>query len=128
MSEQVRQLTPRPWTVATFEVLAVGIGILEVIASGLFLPLFLLAAFYLWLTLTITRKRSLGATGIFTALTVLNIAAILLTIGAAMFTVTSLQMAVRSFDWLSFAAIPLNMFQLWLLWNPLTKEWLVTDR
>jgi hypothetical protein len=128
MSEQVRQLTGWPWTVATFEVLAVGIALLEVIASDLFLPLILLAAVYLWLTLSITRKRSLGATGIFTALTVLNVAAILVSVGATMLPATSLQMAMRSFDWPSFVAVPLNMFQLWLLWNPLTKEWLATAR
>jgi IMP dehydrogenase len=49
-------------------------------------------------------------------------------LSSAMDTVTEAQMAIRSFDWLSFGAIPLNIFQLWLLWNPLTKEWLATDR
>jgi hypothetical protein len=119
---------PRPWTVATFEVLAVGIALLEVIASNLFLPLILLAAVYLWLTLSITRKHNLGATGIFTALTVLNVVAILVSMGAAMLAATSLHMGMRSFDCPSFAAIPLNIFQLWLLWNPLTKVWLATAR
>jgi hypothetical protein len=128
MSEQVKQPARRPWTVTTFEALAVCIALLEVVAFDLFLLFVLFAAFYLWLTLRVTRKRSLGATAIFTALTVLNLVAILVSIGAVMLAATSFRMEMRSFDWPSFAAVSLNIFQLWLLWNPLTMRWLAAEQ
>jgi hypothetical protein len=128
MSEQTGHLTSRPWTVTTFEVLAVAIGLLEVIASDFNLLLVLLAVLYLWLTLSITRKKSLGATGLFTALTILNVALILGLAIVTMLEATSLEIGLRHFDWTSFIAVPLSVFQLWLLWNPLTKKWLATER
>jgi hypothetical protein len=126
MSERVKQSASRPWTVATFEVLAVAISLLEVAFSDFFWPLILLAAIYLWMGLSITRKRSLGATGIFTALTVLNIVVVLVSTVPAMLPSGSQQ--IGSLDWPSIVAVPVNVFQLWLLWNPLTKGWLAAGR
>jgi hypothetical protein len=126
MTERVNQSAIRPWTVTTFEVLAVAISLLEVVFSDFFWPLILLAAIYLWMALSITRKRSLGATGIFTALTVLNVVVVLVSTVPAMLPSGSQQ--IRSFDWPSIVAVPLNVFQLWLLWNPSTKGWLAAGR
>nr|WP_166180009.1 hypothetical protein [Altererythrobacter segetis] len=126
MDEGVRHPTTRPWTVTTFEALVVVISLLQVIFSGFFWLLILLATVYFWMGLSITRKRSLSATGIFTALTVLNIVVMLVSTVPAMLPSGSQQVA--GFDWPAFAVVALNVFQVWLLWNPLTRGWLATGR